>query len=529
MRRYLSIWIPDWSISRHYQQASPRTPNGAPSSDDPGHHPFALVTPAQGGIRIMAANRAARRAGILIDQTLADARALCPVLKIADHDPAADQAALERLALWCIRYTPWVASQPPDGLCLDMTGGAHLFGGEAALTQTLQDQLARMGLASRIAIAKTIGAAWALARHGTDSITIAPDGQTATALAPLPVNALRITMQQAERLEQVGLKTIGALLGKPRAPLAARYGMTLVNRLDQALGQKGETLSPITAPPDYRTYLQFPEPLLLLDQIRQALARLAQPLCDTLRTDGIGARAFTLSLYRVDGHVRTIPLRTGSLCRDTDHLCRLFAEALNRLQEDYDAGFGIEHIVLNAFATETARHRQPRLDDGPATEDAAAFRLLLDRYGNRLGFENIHRPLPQHSHIPERAEQWRPLSYAGGKTECWRDFVQHLQGGDFPGRPIILLPRPEPVAAIAAVPDGPPLRFEWRRLEHRVHKAEGPERIAPEWWGRPRAQAALTRDYFRIEDVQGYRFWLFRLGLYERGENPRWFLHGIFS
>lgn len=477
----------------------------------------------------MATNRAARRAGILSDQPLADARALCPVLKIADHDPAADQDALERLALWCIRYSPWVASHPPDGLCLDMTGGAHLFGGEAALAQTLHDQLAGMGLASRIAIAKTIGAAWAMARHGTDRVTIAPDGQTAAALAPLPVSALRIPAQQAERLERVGLKTIGALIGKPRAPLAARYGMTLVTRLDQALGQKGETLSPVAAPPDYRTYLQFPEPLLLLDQLRQALIRLAQPLCQTLRADGVGARAFSLSLYRVDGHVRNIPLRTGSLCQQADHLCRLFGEALNRLQEDYDAGFGIEHVVLNAFATETARHRQPRLDDGPATGEAAELGLLLDRYDNRLGFENILRPLPQHSHIPERAEQWRPLSHVAGKPECWRDFVHHLQGGDFPGRPIILLSRPEPVTAIAAVPDGPPIRFEWRRLEHRVQKAEGPERIAPEWWNRPHAQAALTRDYFRVEDMQGYRFWLFRLGLYERGEVPRWFLHGIFA
>lgn len=477
----------------------------------------------------MAANPAACRAGILIDQPLADARALCPVLKIADHDPIADQAALERLALWCVRYSPWVACYPPDGLCLDMTGGAHLFGGEVVLIQTLHNQLARMGLASRIAIARTIGASWALARHGTDRLTVAPDRNTATALAPLPISALRITMQQAERLERVGLKTIGALIGKPRAPLAARYGMTLVNRLDQALGQKAETLSPIAAPPDYRTYLQFPDPLLLLDQVRQALIELAKPLCQTLRADGVGARAFTLSLYRVDGHVRALPLRTGNLCQNTDHLCRLFGEALNRLQEDYDAGFGIEHIVLNAFATEAVQHRQPRLDDGPATGDAAAFRLLLDRYGNRLGFENILRPHPQHSHIPERAEQWCPLSHDARKPECWRNFVHNLQGGDFPGRPIILLPRPEPVAAIAAVPDGPPLRFEWRRLEHRVKIAEGPERIAPEWWGRPRAQAALTRDYFRIEDSQGYRFWLFRLGLYERGETPRWFLHGIFS
>ncbi len=529
MRRYLSIWIPDWPISRHFQQTGRRKQGGDPPSERPETHPFALTATTKGSVRIMAANPAARRAGILTDQPLADARALCPVLKTADHDPAADQAALERLALWCIRYSPWVASHPPDGLCLDMTGGSHLFGGEEMLAQTLHGQLARMGVTSRIAIAKTIGAARALAHHGADPITIVQDRDTATALAPLPVSALRIPAQQTERLERVGLKTIGALIGKPRAPLAARYGMTLVTRLDQALGQKGETLSPITAPPDYRTYLQFPEPLLLLDQVRQALVGLARPLCRTLCADGIGARVFTLSLYRVDGHVKNITLRTSSLCQQADHLCRLFGEALDRMQADYDAGFGVEHIVLNAFATETARHRQPRLDYGTPPGEAAELGLLLDRYGNRLGFENIARPVPRHSHIPERAEQWRPLSHDDKKQESWRDFVHHLQGGDFPGRPIVLLPRPEPVSAIAAVPDGPPVRFEWRRLEHRVQKAEGPERIAPEWWARPHAQAALTRDYFRIEDAQGYRFWLFRLGLYERGEVPRWFLHGIFA
>ncbi len=475
-----------------------------------------------GGARVMAVNRAAARAGVVVDQTLADARALCPVLKIGDDDPVGDRRDLEKLARWCIRYSPWVAADPPDGIIIDLTGASHLLGGESDLADDLFQRLSDFGLRVRLGVAKTIGAAWALSHFGPAPVSIIEDADTAPALTKLPIAALRVWSDTTDRLAQVGLTNIGALIGKPRAPLAARYGQELILRLDQALGHGPESLTAITPPPDYRTSRNFPEPLLLQEQIENCLIDLATPLADLLAEKSLGARRFSLVLYRVDGIIKSLTVRTGALTGKAHVMIRLIGEKLAAMGEEADPGCGFELIVLNAYETEVIQARQADLDHPADRGERATFDLLIDRYGNRLGFENIGRLVPYESHIPERSERLVALAEMPQKPLDWP------VGNSHTGRPIALLPRPELIEAIAEVPHGAPVRFNWRRLTHRVVRAEGPERISPEWWGRLSAQVEPTRDYFRIEDSFGYRFWIFRHGLYERLEKPSWYMHGLF-
>jgi len=481
-----------------------------------------------GGARIMAVNSIAVRTGVMVDQTLADARALCPLLKVEDYDPAGDLADLDKLCHWCIRYSPRVAVSPPDGILIDITGASHLMGGEDKLADDLFRRLSDFGLQARIGVAKTIGAAWAVSHFGNAPVTIVDDKETAAALAGLPISALRVWSDANDRLEQVGLKNIGALIGKPRAPLAARYGEDLIRRLDQALGHRDESLSAIAPLPDYRTSSAFPEPLLLLAQIQGCLESLAGPLAKLLAEKGYGGRRFSLSLYRIDGDVKSLSIRTGSLVQQSSVIVRLIGEKLAAMKEDYDPGCGFELIVLNAYETKIVTARQQQLDQRPGTGEQSAFDMLIDRYGNRLGFDNIGHFVPYQSHIPERSERLISVTDMAPTPTDWPDFANHRQHGHYAGRPIALLPRPEPITALAEVPDGAPVRFDWRRVRHRVIKAEGPERIAPEWWGRLPRHVEPTRDYFRIEDLDGYRFWIFRLGLYERQEKPLWYMHGLF-
>lgn len=505
---------------------SRRGKTNATSADITPDIPFSLITSAQGGIRIVAMSLAAREAGVKKNQLLPNAKSLCPSLRVFEHDPAEDKAELERLTLWTIRYSPWVAINPPDGIMIDITGCAHLVGGEKNLIDDLRTRLSSFGFSAFICIADTIGAAWAISHFGNTPSAIVHGND---ALRTLPIDALRIEENTCERLKKVGFKTIGALMNKPRAPLAARYGEHLTERLDQAMGKKPESLSPIKEPSDYHVPQSFAEPVLLLDQISCCLDELALSMADMLDKEGLGARWFTLSLYRVDGDVRSLDIRTSTLTSEADHIIRLMNEKLCTLGENYDTGFGIELITLGAYFTETISHSQITLSGKRDSGSLKDFQALIDRYGNRLGFESVGKFMPCESHIPERSEKLIPISEQEKKTKNWSSFLKDLQGGAHLGRPILLLPRPEPITAIAEVPDGPPIRFEWRRLKYRIIRAEGPERLAPEWWKPMDIACEPTRDYFRVEDDAGGRFWLFRRGLYEREKNPKWFMHGFFA
>ncbi len=477
----------------------------------------------------MAANQISKNEGVMVGQSLADARLLSPTLKVADHDPLNDGAALKKLAHWLTRYSPWVSDAPPDGLLIDMTGCAHLFGDEMAFAEDLMHRLHRFGITSRVAIAGTIGAAWAFCRHSADPLTIVENDKTALALKPYPISALRVDADTAARVTQVGLKTIGAITSKPRAPLAARYGQSLIACLDQALGRKSEILSPITPPPDYRVSTSFIEPIQHLDAVEVNLDNLCSPLIAALEKASVGARRFDLTLYRVDGGAHTVMIRTSALTANKTLIKRLFAEKLKVFAETYDVGFGIDQLVLSAFECERIGQTQSNLTGKNESDMETALQTLLDRYSNRFGRESVGCFIPQASYIPERSERLVPVADASKTAPNWNAFLEQLQGDNHLGRPVALLPRPEPITAIAEVPDGPPVVFEWRRLKHRIVCAEGPERIAPEWWARPAQHVEPTRDYYRVEDDDGYRYWLYRQGLYERGENPHWFMHGFFA
>lgn len=465
--------------------------------------------------RLAAVDAAAAELGLYPGQKGTDALALVPDLALADAEPEADDKALTALVDWCVRFSPAVAADPPGGLFLDIEGLAHLWGGEGPLIEDFQARLARNGLSFRCAIADTPGAAWALAHFGRDR-TIAPPGTQAGLLAPLPPAALRLEPALAAQLERLGLKRLEQLFALPRAPFAKRFGSEALRRLDQALGRTEEALSFRRPPTPWFARLALAEPVSTPEDLARLAVDVAEKLCVRLEREGRGARRFELAFHRLDG--RAVPLRIGLSVagRDAGRIARLFAPKL----ETVDPGFGIEVVTLAAEGVEPLTARQARLDAGLEAGDGLA--PLIDRLANRLGEERVWRAVPVESHVPElaagRAEPLSPASQA----RAW-DPEQP--------RPVRLFRRPEPIEAMAPIPDDPPVQFRWRGRLHRVRRAEGPERIGEEWWKRPIEEAAPSRvrDYYRVEDEDGARYWLFRAGLYEPGQPVKWWLHGLFG
>ena len=450
---------------------------------------------------------------------LADARALCPQLAVAPADPAGDLAFLERLALWARRWGPWSALDPPDALLVDVTGVAHLYGGEPALLADVRARLAARGLLARAAIAPTAGAAWALSHHGADGAILQPGDS----LDDLPVAALRLDADVLLLLRRLGLKRIGDLSGVARPALARRFrsarapgGNPLV-RLDQLLGRLPEPLLPVLPEDLPLAQRRLMEPIRHRSLLDQVLADLAHDMARLLEGLGRGARRLELALWKVDGEVVQRRLELAAASRDAGHLARLFGRKL----DDVDAGFGIEMARLSAPWTEPLALAQS--DFGTTAEaHGTSLAACLDRLVTRLGPQAVRRPVPRASHVPERAQRWLPPldpDPAGARSD---------QGElAFHARPLKLFERPEPIAVLYATPDGLPRRFRWRGEVHEIARAEGPERIAPEWW-RERSGARL-RDYYRIEDSSGRRYWIYRLGIAGdgRGGTPEWFLQGL--
>ncbi|MEM7711621.1 MAG: DNA polymerase Y family protein, partial [Pseudomonadota bacterium] len=430
------------------------------------------------------------------------------------------------LSHWVRRWCPWSATDGADGLVLDTTGSAHLWGGEAAMLADMAARLADLGQAARIALAPTHGAAWALARHGAPA-TICDD--PAEGLALLPVAALRLDADTRLTLQRLGLKRIGDLAAIPRATLARRFGRdgkalaTPLHRLDQALGALPE---PVVAPPPphrYRAVLRLPEPVM---DPQPHLPRLLGDRCDQLARTDHGLRDLTLELYRVDGAAARFPVATAGAVRDPAHLQRL----LDKSFESLDAGFGFDTLAAEAGRTEPLAATQTRLD-GEADADLAVA-ALVDRLAARLGRHAVQVPIHRASHMPERAEAWVPaLDHMAGRRA---DLLAPggLGGGGLVAprreRPLRLLTTPERIEVLYAVPEGPPVRFKWRRKSYLITRHQGPERLGPEWW-RVSPQARL-RDYYKVEVEGGGRYWMFREGVADdgRGGPPDWFLHGFF-
>lgn len=516
--RIVSVWLPKWPILRFFS-AQARGLSQRPV--DPGQ-PFALGVKAPGGPRIAALNEAAEAAGLRCGDLLADARARVEFLQTHLADPEADRAALRRLAFWATRYTPavapWDDASGADGLFLDITGAAHLFGGEEELLIDLAHRLRAFGLPVRLAIADTAGAAWALSHFHASSALALPSGQESEGLAPLPIEALRLAPETSVALRRLGFKRLGALLDKPRAPFAARFSGELLQRLDQALGRAPEPLPFVTPVTVYRSLRQVLEPIATQDAIVTVADLLMQDLVPALIRDGMGARSLQLALYRVDGEVTLVDLGLAAPTRDPAHVARLIHLKLERAVEALDAGFGFEALSLTVTTPEQMAPRQTELASFGAGDRAESEAALIDGLRQRLGPSSVRRLEPVASHLPERAQA--PCSPAASPVWPTPDAARL--------RPILLLPRAEPAEVVALVPEGPPKMFRWRGISHDVVQFQGPERIAGEWWRH--GPARPTRDYYVVEDDAGRRFWLYREGLYERETpKPRWFVHGLFA
>jgi protein ImuB len=449
--------------------------------------------------------------------TLADARALLPNLTVADADPGADTKALRALTDWCGRYSPWCAPDGEDGICLHITGCAHLFGGEAAMLKDMIRRLHPFGIAARGAIADTPAAAWGWARYRPKSASpILGQGETAPLLS-LPIAALRLKPESIDTLRVLGINSIATVVDLPRGPLSQRLGEAVLRRLDRMFGRAAEPISPRAIAEPWVSRLIFPEAIGRREDIDAAVERLVAHLCREMSLKGQGARRLVLHFYRVDGTAQHIAIGTSRPSNAPNHIVRLFAERL----ETVEPGFGIEAIVLEAIETEPLSAMQGALTaDGEI--DAANLTGLIDRLQNRLGPNRVVQLIPVESHMPERAE----VQEAAAPARSLRCLTPPPGFPLKSARPLSLLPIPEPIEAIAPVPDDPPVSFHWRRIQHRVAFADGPERIEPEWW---RAEtSAKARDYYRVEDLAGRRFWLYREGPYGAPEPPRWFLHGFF-
>jgi protein ImuB len=478
---------------------------------------------------VRAADPRAIACGIAPGQGVADAQALVPNLLVLQADPAGDLVALHKLAEWATRFSPLVAPDPSDGLMLDITGCAHLWGSEEKLLADVLHRLRSHGFDVSGAIAGTIGAAWAAVRfRQSKQGTIIPTGAVSGALDGLPVQALRIDAATADGLQRLGLRKIGDLYPMKRAGLAQRFGTALITRLDQALGCAAETLSPLLPPPEHRIGLGFAEPISAPESLHRVSEILVERLVRELAEHQRGARLLKLSAYRIDGVVSALTIGTARASAEPRHLFHLIAEKLERI----DPGPGIEFMSLAAERTEVVSVLQsglidPGFDRDEAAVSAADLAPLIDRLANRLGAERLAQPIPVESHMPERAiKMVAPLAQEskGGQKK--------VQWPKLPPRPTRLLPNPEPIEVMAPVPDDPPITFHWRRTRHRVVWAEGPERVAPEWWRPASADAnesLETRDYYRVQDETGGRYWLYRAGLYHSGKPPRWFVHGVFA
>lgn len=475
-------------------------------------------------MRLTALNEKAEVIGLKPGQGVAEAKAICPALDIVEEDLAADRKLLEAIADWCDRYTPLVAIDGRDGLFLDITGCAHLFGGEEALLEDILIRISGLGLDVRGAISSAPGLSWAVARF--DDSRVVPPQAMEEALAPLPVASLRLGEDTVAALQKLGLKQVGDLLAAPRAPLARRFGVPLLLRLDQAVGLIEEAISPRRPVAQLSAERRLADPVQAEADILLLAHALAESLKPGLEARGVGGRSFELLLFRIDGAVFRIAAGASQPLREPGRIASLFTERFTAIHDDLDVGYGFEIIRLNVL--QHAPFNAAQGDFIGEDRQGTSLAAFVDRVAARLGPDCLQGFELHQSHIPERAV--RPLPAMEILVPRRRTGEEDAGYGFSRGeRPLRLFRVPEPIETFAAeVPDGPPRQFRWRRMMHRVQRAEGPERLAAEWWMEEKEDAP-ERDYFRVEDEAGHRYWLFRKGLYGRGGTaPDWFMHGIF-
>ncbi|MCD6064042.1 MAG: nucleotidyltransferase [Flavipsychrobacter sp.] len=470
---------------------------------------FVFAAPERGRMVVKSASADAQAKGIYPNMVVADCKAILPSLQVLNDIPGQDDILLNALAEWCIRYTPIVALDPPDGLMLDVSGCAHLWNGEQAYLRDMITRFSDFGYHVRTAMADTAGTAWAISRFGQVTPIIKP-GRQLDALLPLPPAALRLEPGILERLNKLGLHTIGSFIRMPRTALRRRFGQILLQRLDQALGQEIEIIQPVRPIEPYQERLPCLEPIRTATGIGIALQQLLEKLCDRLGKEDKGLRRCIFRCYRIDGNIQQIDIGTNRPSRNVVHLFKLFENKIVQIEPD----LGIELFILEAPVVEELTSAQDALWNAKTHGDNVAVAELLDRIAGKTGMHTIHRYLPNESYWPERSVKLAASLQEKPTTE-WRI--------DMP-RPVNLLPKPELIDVTVQMPDYPPMLFKYKGQLHNISKADGPERIEQEWWLRN----GHYRDYYCVEDDNGARYWLFRLGPYT-GNAPKWFIHGFFA
>ena len=498
-KRFISIWFPqlttDW-FTRHW----------------PGLHtmPFALSAPDHGRMMITAANKLAQQQGATTGMVVADARAIIPSLQVFDDKPDLPGKLLNQLAEYCIRFTPFVAIDGGDGLILDVTGCSHLWGGDDLYITAISKRLKTFGYTNRIAVADTIGVAWAVARFAKESFVI-KSGQNTDAILTLPPSALRLETDTVERLNKLGLRQIKDFIFMPRTVLRRRFGQHFITRLNQALGNEEEIVQPVLPVEPWQERLPCLEPIVTLTGIEIALQRLLDTLCNQLKQKEKGLRLACFKCYRADGKIMKIEIGTNRPSNNVIHLFKLFEIKLSSIEP----AEGIELFILEAPKVEDHSPVQEQLWENIGGLDNNGLSELLDRLAGKMGDGLIHRYLPDEHYLPERSIK-EATTLQEKLSTTWKV--------DRP-RPLQLLSIPERIEVTAPVPDYPPMLFRYKGKLHKIIKADGPERIEQEWW----LHEGRHRDYYYAEDDNGYRYWLFRSGHYDSGKSYAWFIHGFFA
>lgn len=512
-RRYLALVFP-WLPIERLRATRPHLFVGS------GDAPVAFTQTVGNAIRLAATDLRAAQLGLQPGLTLADARARVPELQAFAHAPHADADWLERLAEACGRYSPVVAPLPPDALVMDIAGCTHAFEGERFLAADVERRFARRGVRTRHAFGNTPEIAHALARFAG-----APAPDEAGAVKRLPVAALGLDEEATAALSVAGLKTVGDVMARPLAGLAARFGAGAADAVRRLQGEVKAPVRPQRRDTPVSVERRFAEPIARTAFALEVLAELAGEAATVLEQRRQGGRRWEARLFRADGQVQGLRIETGRPTRDVPLLMRLFRERIDTLADPLDPGFGYDLLRLDVPLAEPLDAHQLRLEGGQGHGDEMA--QLVDRLSTRLGRARVRRFAPRDSHQPEQAELTLPAA-AATPPAVW----PRPEPGEPPLRPIHLFDPPQPIEAVMAeVPDGPPRRFRWRRALHEVARAEGPERIAADWWRHDTATAAdqPTRDYYRVEDIRGRRFWIFRHGLFAETDSPRWYVHGLFA
>lgn len=494
-KRFVSVWfkylLADWMVRK---------------MPDLKTCPFVFFTMDHGKQVIVSMNKPASDAGISIGMTIPDARTLVADLEPFEFKEEILDKLLHALAEWAGRYSPSVSIDKPDGLIIDASACAHLWGGEKPYVNDVVRRLDKMGFQVRAAMAESVGLAWAVARFGKDK-PIIPTGQAEVAIRSLPAEALRLDDETVSKLKKLGIRRVGDLLQIPKASLNRRFGEIISKRLYQALGMLPEPIKPVGYRKPYTERLNLFEPVASVENIERALSSLISKLCERLKSEGLGATSLEFSCHRIDGVIERVAIGTSAPSRNAPVLLKLFSNKIERIEP----ALGIELFILTAMKVEPYDLKQGEIIEGDSNYESVMG--LIDKILNQFDGKGVFTYSPRSSHWPENSVRIEgPVS----EVSVWDENKV---------RPISVLKRPERIEVTAPVPDYPPMLFRHRGALYRVRKADGPERIEREWW----LEKGEPRDYYQLEDEKGRRFWVFRSGHYQEGKPADWFLHGFFG